>query len=46
MEDLIAATITQAKERWGDQAGAGAAAMRLENGDIITSVYVDAGSNR
>ena len=41
MEDLIEAAVTLAKERWGNEEDAGAAAMRLENGDIITSVYVD-----
>ncbi|MHC4526063.1 MAG: cytidine deaminase [Planctomycetota bacterium] len=41
MEDLIEAAIALAKERWGDEPDAGAAAMRLENGEIVTSVYVD-----
>ncbi len=42
MEDLIEAARQLAKERWGNEEGAGAAAMRLESGDIVTSVYVAA----
>jgi cytidine deaminase len=40
MQDLIAAAKRVAEERWGDQDDAGAAALRLENGDIVTSVFV------